>query len=145
MHTDGFDTVLWAGVQWLTHDLSNDYETYQVSPTFELLVANTTTERLPEEEWPTKPGEEWHGLVGTTKTYITAWQPTLHTGTIHLKSPDVVVEMTLVNGRVAQIIPVEWPGAGDDAREAAEEVLDNHGLLLPVSGAGNAQRQEQLG
>jgi hypothetical protein len=52
----------------------------------------------------------------------------------------VIVAMTLVNGRVAQIIPVEWPGAGDDAREAVEE-LDHEALLLPVSGAGNAQRQ----
>ena len=107
-------------------------------------LANTTTERLPEEEWPTKPGDEWHGLVGTTRTYITSWQPTLHTGTIHLKSPDVVVQMTIVDGRVAQIIPVEWPGAGDDAREAVESP-DHEAVLLPVSGAGNAQRQEQSG
>jgi hypothetical protein len=64
--------------------VAGDGSTFDVTPEGRLRHAVTDQVRLPEEEWPTLPGDPWHGLVGTTKEVIIGWSPTVYSGPLRL-------------------------------------------------------------
>lgn len=79
------DRVLFKQQLCNAEGLGEDGSDYDVTPEGRLRHAVTEDVRLPEEDWPTSPGDPWHGLVGTTKQVIIGWSPTAFTGPVRLR------------------------------------------------------------
>lgn len=83
---------------------TQDGSLYDITPEGRLRHAVTETVRLPEEEWPTSPGDPWHGLVGTTTEAIIGWSPIDWTGTLTMTAEDTgrPVAISVKRGQIVE-------------------------------------------
>lgn len=96
---------------------AGDGSTFDVTADGRLRHAITEEVRLPEEEWPTVPGDPWHGLVGTNKSVVIGWSPTLYTGTLrlHRESDGAPVILEFERGKLQGSRVSERPVSDGDA------------------------------
>lgn len=131
-----FDYVSFNGDDdWQTKDFDCELVQYQITDAGKLQIEQFSYEDLPEKDWPTQPGDEWHGLVGTTRKLHGGWKDYEFTGTVNIYKYDdkkqwVEWEMQFDHGQLThrRLLsrrahphnPVEDPtrGAGNTGEEA---------------------------
>lgn len=80
-----FDTITWRNrSDWQTKDLDCALNHFRITPAGLLQKEQIEYVELPEAEWPTNPGDKWHGILGTIKKVHGGWDTLRYTGDIDI-------------------------------------------------------------